>query len=68
MLSQVVPDDSLIWWGLKFRSPGKDALVRYPLTPHRRDAVLALLRPLHDGSVSLVAEVPLGHDWARSRG
>jgi hypothetical protein len=38
--------------------------VHYSLTAHRRDTVLALLRPLHGGSVSLVAEVPLGHDWA----
>jgi len=43
---------------------GKNALVHYPLTAHRRDTVLALLRPFHGGSASLVAEVSLGHDWA----
>ncbi|MFG3422542.1 hypothetical protein [Micromonospora sp. NPDC048063] len=43
---------------------GKNAFVHHPLTAHRRDTVLALLRPLHGGSASLVAEVPLGHDWA----
>jgi len=43
---------------------GENALVHYSLTAHRRDTVLALLRPLHGGSASLVAEEPLGHDWA----
>lgn|GEM_PF-2503124 len=38
--------------------------MHYPLTAHRRDTVLAMLRPLHGGFASLVAEVPLGHDWA----
>ncbi|MFV2019653.1 hypothetical protein [Micromonospora sp. LOL_023] len=38
--------------------------MHYPLTAHRRDTVLAILRPLHGGFASLVAEVPLGHDWA----
>jgi len=43
---------------------GENAFVHYPLTAHRRDTVLALLRPLHGESASLVAEVSLGHDWA----
>jgi len=47
-----------------FPVTGNNALVPYSLTAHRRDTVLALLRPLHDGSASLVAEQPLGHDWA----
>ncbi|MCU7730731.1 phosphotransferase [Actinoplanes sp. KI2] len=38
--------------------------MQYPLTAHRRDTVLALLRPWHGGSASLVAEESLGHGWA----
>ncbi|WP_426502147.1 phosphotransferase family protein [Dactylosporangium sp. McL0621] len=38
--------------------------MHHPLTAHQRDTVLALLRPLHGGSASLVAQMPLGHDWA----
>ncbi|WP_433605106.1 hypothetical protein ACQP2P_26450 [Dactylosporangium sp. CA-139114] len=34
------------------------------MTGRRRDTVLALLRPWHDGSASLVSEASLGHDWA----
>ncbi|MGI5240393.1 hypothetical protein [Dactylosporangium sp. CA-139066] len=37
---------------------------QYSLAAHRRDTVLALLRPLHGGAASLVAEASLGHDWA----
>jgi hypothetical protein len=38
--------------------------VHVPLTAHRRNTAVALLRPLHGGRASVVAAVPLGHEWA----
>src|SRR5256885_2050333 len=49
---------------LGWATPGENAPVHYRLTAHRRDTALTLLRPLHRGSASLMAAVPLGHAWA----